>query len=95
MPALVLGPIVRYVDSEVATIWLQTDAACEVEILGHRARTWCVDGLHFALVAIEGLTPGIDHPYEVALDGDRSGPSRIPRSRPARSVFRPATPSCG
>lgn len=37
MPALVLGPMVRYVDSEFATIWLQTDAACDVEILGRRA----------------------------------------------------------
>jgi hypothetical protein len=63
------------VDSEVATIWLQTDTACDVEILGHRARTWRVDGLHFALVAIEGLTPGTDHPYQVALDGDQVWPA--------------------
>ena len=69
MPRLVLGPIVRYVDDRVATVWLQTDAPCEVEILGARERTWCVDGLHFALVAVEGLTPGADHPYEVRLDG--------------------------
>ena len=59
----------RYVDDRVATVWLQTDAPCEVEILGARERTWCVDGLHFALVAVEGLTPGADHPYEVRLDG--------------------------
>ena len=58
MPALVLGPIVRYVDAEAATIWLQVDAACEVEILGVRDRSWCVEGLHFALVTIAGLAPG-------------------------------------
>ena len=83
MPALVLGPIVRYVDSEVATIWLQTDAACDVEILGRRERTWCIDGLHFALVAIDGLAAGTDHPYEVALDGNQVWPpadSTFPRS---------------
>ena len=40
------------------TVWLQTDGPCEVEILGARDRTWCVDGMHFALVVIEGLTPG-------------------------------------
>ena len=34
MPALVLGPMLRYVDEEVATLWVQTDAACEAEILG-------------------------------------------------------------
>ena len=84
MPALVLGPMIRYVDSEVATIWLQTDAACDVEILGRRARTWCIDGLHFALVAIDGLAPGTDHPYEVALDGNQVWP-------PADSAFPPST----
>src|SRR5215218_5283594 len=62
--------MLRYVDERVATIWVQTDAACEVEILGARERTWCVDGLHFALVAIDGLTPGADHPYEVRLDDE-------------------------
>ena len=74
MPALVLGPIVRYVDAEVATIWLQVDAACEVEILGVRDRSWCVEGLHFALVTIAGLAPGADHAYEVRLDGERVWP---------------------
>ena len=70
MPGLVLGPIVRYVDDRAATIWLQADAACEVDVLGVRERTWCVDGLHFALVAVEGLAVGEDHPYEVRLDGE-------------------------
>ena len=70
MPGLVLGPIVRYVDDRVATIWLQADAACEVDVLGVRERTWCVDGLHFALVALERLAVGQDHPYEVRLDGE-------------------------
>jgi PhoD-like phosphatase len=74
VPALVLGPILRYVDERVATVWLQTDRACEVEILGARERTFCVDGLHFALVAVEGLTAGEDHPYEVRLDGERVWP---------------------
>ena len=69
MAELVLGPILRYVDERVATVWVQTDAACEVEILGSRERTWCVAGLHFALVAVDGLSPGADHPYEVRLDG--------------------------
>jgi PhoD-like phosphatase len=70
MPALVLGPMVRYADDRVATVWLQADATCEVEILGARERTWCVDGHHFALVTVEGLTPGEDHAYEVRLDGE-------------------------
>jgi hypothetical protein len=70
VPGLVLGPIVRYVDDRVATVWLQADGPCEVEILGARDRTWCIDGMHFALVVVEGLTAGEDHPYEVRLDGE-------------------------
>jgi phosphodiesterase/alkaline phosphatase D-like protein len=74
MPQLVLGPLLRYVDDRVATLWVQTDAACEVEVLGARARTWQVDGHHFALVVIEGLAPGEDHAYAVTLDGERAWP---------------------
>ena len=74
MPGLVLGPIVRYVDDRVATVWLQADGPCAVEILGARDRTWCIDGMHFALVVVEGLTAGEDHPYEVRLDGEVAWP---------------------
>jgi hypothetical protein len=85
VPSLVLGPMLRYVDDRVATIWVQTDAACEVEILGTRERTWCVDGLHFALVAVEGLALGTDHPYEVRLDGEAAWP-RDDTSFPASTI---------
>jgi hypothetical protein len=81
--SLVLGPIVRYVDERVATIWVQTGAACEVEVLGARERTWCVAGLHFAIIVVTGLEPGIDHPYEVRLDGTVAWPepgSSFPQS---------------
>ncbi|WCB94736.1 hypothetical protein DSM104299_03475 [Baekduia alba] len=74
MPRIVLGPTLRYVDQRRATIWVQTDVPCEVEVLGARERTWCVCGLHFALLTVEGLAPGADHPYEVALDGERAWP---------------------
>jgi PhoD-like phosphatase len=84
VPNLVLGPLLRYVDERVATVWVQADAACEVEVLGRRERTWCVGGLHFALVAIDGLTPGTDHAYEVRLDGSRAWP-------PAESPFPAST----
>lgn len=76
MTSIVLGPILRYVDERVATVWLQTDAACEVEVLGRRERTWCVAGLHFALVALDGLEPGVDHAYEVRLDGKVAWPEQ-------------------
>lgn len=77
--------MLRYVDEHVATVWMQTDAPCEVEILGARERTFCVEGHHFALVAVEGLTPGADHPYEVRLDGEVAWPERDARF-PASSI---------
>ena len=87
MPGLVLGPMLRYVDERVATIWVQTDAACEVEILGARERTWCVDGLHFALVAVEGLDAGARSRLRGApRRGARLARGRLAASRRARSA---------
>jgi hypothetical protein len=74
MPKLVLGPMVRYVGETEAVIWLETDEACEVEVLGTRDRTFCVCGHHYALVCCEGLEPGSWHEYEVHLDGRRVWP---------------------
>jgi hypothetical protein len=67
---LLLGPLLRYLDETQATIWVETDSACEVEVLGHREPTFCICGHHFALVAIEDLEPGSETPYEVKLDGE-------------------------
>ena len=49
---LVLGPLLRYVGETEATIWVETDRACEVEILGRQARTFEVAGHHYALVVV-------------------------------------------
>jgi hypothetical protein len=74
MAELILGPMLRYLDERQATVWVETDAPCEVEVLGRRARTFCVQGHHYAIVPIEGLEPGGVYPYEVALDGERRWP---------------------
>ena len=79
-PALVLGPLLRHVDPVSATVWVETDRACRVEVLGRATRTFCVGGHHFALVVVEGLTPGSTTPYEVHLDGGKVWP-------PERSAF--------
>ena len=65
---LLVGPLLRYVGSETATIWVETTKACEVSVLGQRARTFHVEGHHYALVVVEGLEPGSSSPYEVTLD---------------------------
>ncbi len=74
MAGLVLGPLLRYVGRTEATIWVETDGPCEVEVLGRSARTFRVEGHHYALVVIEGLEPGSSEEYEVALDGERAWP---------------------
>ena len=73
-PGLVLGPLVRYVGDTEATIWVETDRACRVEVLAHEARTFAVAGHHYGLVVVTGLRPGTEYGYEVALDGTRCWP---------------------
>jgi hypothetical protein len=101
MARLVLGPLLRYVGEDEATIWVETDAACEVEVLGTRDRTFCVRGHHYALVHCTGLEPATTTPYEVLLDGARAWPeegSRYPpsvvRTAGASGPFRIAFGSC-
>jgi hypothetical protein len=74
MARLVLGPLLRYVDATSATIWVETDERCEVEVLGSSERTFCVWGRHYALVTVTGLEPDSTTPYAVALDGEQAWP---------------------
>ena len=74
MARLVLGPLLRYVSDTEATVWVETDAPCEVQVLGRVASTFAVAGHHYALVILDGLAPGSTLPYEVQLDGVRSWP---------------------
>jgi len=39
-PSLVVGPLLRYVGESEATVWVETDGACEVAVLGRRARSF-------------------------------------------------------
>ena len=88
-----LGPVLRYAGETEATIWVETDAACEVEVLGRRARTFEVAGHHYALVVLDGLAPGTAYPYQVGLDGTTVWPepgSALPPS--VRSTLDPTWP---
>jgi hypothetical protein len=82
--------LLRYVDETQATVWVETDARCEVEVLGRTAQTFCIMGHHYALVFIEDLEPGFSTPYEVALDGERRWPD--PQSELPPSVIRTIDP---
>jgi PhoD-like phosphatase len=90
MPDLVLGPVLRFAGETDATVWVETSAPCEVEILGWRERTFCVEGHHYALVVIAGLEPGRTYPYEVRVDGERRWPAANSEFPP--SVIRTFTP---
>jgi hypothetical protein len=68
-PRLVLGPLLRYVGETDATIWVEADRACRVEILGRTAPTFEVAGHHYGLVVIDGLAPGSAWEYQVTLNG--------------------------
>src|SRR3954451_8871992 len=70
MPELIVGPMLRYLGEREATVWVETDGACKVEILDHSARTFEVCGHHYAIVALEDLEPGTTYEYEGALDGE-------------------------
>jgi hypothetical protein len=88
MARLLLGPLLRHVGEHDATVWVETDARCDVEVRAQgtvgRARTFMVAGHHYAIVVIDDLPPAFSTPYEVALDGEVVWPepdSEFPASR--------------
>lgn len=83
---LLLGPILRHVEATEATVWLETDIACEVEVLGVIAPTFRVEGHHYALLELTDLKPGTPYEYAVHLDGKKAWPE--PDSTFAPSVLR-------
>ncbi|MBE7188030.1 alkaline phosphatase D family protein [Jatrophihabitans endophyticus] len=89
MTRLLVGPVLRYVGTTDATVWVETDEPCEVSVTvggaTHADRTWTVAGHHYALVIVDGLAAGSSAPYEVRLDGTTAWPA--PGStRPASQI---------
>jgi len=72
--SLVLGPVLRHVGETTASVWVQTERAATVSVLGCSARTFEVAGHHYALVPVTGLEPGSRVAYEVKVDGERVWP---------------------
>ncbi len=85
MPELVLGPLLRYVGQTDATVWVETDTTCEVEVSGSSSRTFRVGEHHYALVHVTGLAEVRE--YEVRLDGEKVWPE--PGSPFPPSTIRP------
>ncbi len=76
--SLLLGPLLRHVDTDSATVWVETESAGVVAVrAGDRsgsARTFAVHGHHYALVELEGLEPGSATAYTVEVDGEHVWP---------------------
>jgi phosphodiesterase/alkaline phosphatase D-like protein len=82
-PRLLLGPALRHVGQDDATIWVETDRPCVVEILGQQEATWRMAGHHYALVVLSGLPVGQSIGYDVKLDGHTVWPvAEDPRPHP-------------
>ncbi|MEV4834990.1 alkaline phosphatase D family protein [Nonomuraea sp. NPDC049486] len=99
MPELVVGPMLRYVDSASASIFVETDEPCTVHIEAaggsYESETFTVHDHHYAIVDITELSQNVGS-YAVTLDGERvwplegRPPSRIrliPPDGPARLMF--------
>lgn len=71
---LVLGPVLRHVGETTAMVWVQTDGAATVEVLGCSATTFEVQGCHYALVPVDGLTPDSTTEYLVHVNGHQVWP---------------------
>ena len=80
---LVLGPLLRYAGTESATVWVETSEACEVEVLGHRSKTFAVERHHFALILVDDLEPASVVTYDVRLNGRLVWPPDDGRPAPA------------
>lgn len=99
MAGLRLGPLLRYVDWESgsrATVWVEASRPCTAEVrcadgASGSTPTFAVEGHHYALVVVTGLTPGSTTAYEVLLDGRRVWPPEDSRF-PASTITTPAVP---
>jgi hypothetical protein len=74
VPRLVLGPLLRHVGVDDATVWVEVDEPCEVTVCDCSDRTFEIEGHHFGLVHVTGLEPEQARPYDVLLDGEKVWP---------------------
>lgn len=102
---LVLGPVLRRVVGDQATVWVETAAAATVEVDAApaygAARTFSVHGHHYALVVVDGLPADAVTPYRVKINGtvvwplpDDPCPPPVIRTRRAGAPVRLVFGSC-
>ncbi len=69
---LLIGPLLRRVVGDRATIWVETTGPAVVRVRADggaagRADTFTAFGHHYAMVVVENLAPDTDSAYEVLL----------------------------
>ncbi|MEV4707706.1 alkaline phosphatase D family protein [Actinoplanes sp. NPDC049316] len=92
---LLIGPVLRRVVGDKATIWVETTspARVRVEAAGGgsgSASTFCAYGHHYAIVVVEGLPRGAASEYSVRLDDRQVWPQADSPYPPSVIVTRPA-----
>ncbi|MET9998864.1 MULTISPECIES: alkaline phosphatase D family protein [Streptomyces] len=103
MTGLRLGPLLRYVDWEsgsTATVWAEASRPCTVEVrcadgASGASPTFAVAGHHYALVVVEGLTPGTTTAYEVLIGDRRVWPPEDTRLPPSTITTPPVAGTDG
>ncbi len=75
---LLLGPLLRRVVGDRATVWVETSAPATVAVRAGTgsgaARTFTAFGRHYALVVVDGLPAAAATPYQVLIDGEEVWP---------------------
>lgn len=92
-PSIVVGPLLRHVGQDNATVWVETSRPCRVSVEvardGEPPRstaepTWSLHGHHYALLVLEQLCAGATYEYRLTLDQSLVWPaeqSGLPPSR--------------
>ena len=96
MAQLILGPLLRHIGATDATVWVETDTPCEVDILGRRERTFHVEGHDYAIVSQQRAEDQLRHgadPMRLSRAG-RAGPC-APRARASAPGPRDASAGLG
>ncbi|MDI6097659.1 alkaline phosphatase D family protein [Actinoplanes sp. NEAU-A12] len=70
---LLIGPVLRRVDGDRATLWLETSEPAQVRVDADgtgagSAQTFSAYGHHYAIVVVDGLALGSATPYRLLLD---------------------------
>jgi hypothetical protein len=95
--SLVLGPLLRRIVDDRATIWVETADPATVEIIAGEAHaaahTFTAFGRHYALVVVDGLPPDAIIPYQVIVNGEPAWPPPdYTHPPPAIHTRRPGAP---